>query len=844
MHKKVEEYFNSNTNSNEIKLLFFDTETTGVPKNYKAPASDLYNWPRLVQLGYLIYDANGTLITSGNHIIKPDNFTIPIESSAIHGITTQKAIDEGVDLVSVLLEIRNHIENVDYLVAHNMAFDEKILGAEFLRNNMLNIIENKTKICTMESSIEFCAILNSYGYKWPKLSELHFKLFGYDFDGAHDAFSDIEATAKCFWELKKNGLVKLSPIINNKRNDEYIQDFDDHENESLSVFETKIKNDTNLVPYRNGKFWGLSDIKKNIILNCDYDKINFTVNGFLGKKNSIYRNITESGIETSYLVKYSEINSVLLDTLDDEIEHLEISNPNSYKCISTDVEMVSYLVKGPIDLIKKYIEVQKAQLAKDHKYVTFDDKTKAPLFHITLDEAMKVYENGVLGFSFNDDDEEYVFVDTTLYKMQQARIKGCKDESTKTRLISRQVYKKEKFIELLANIKYVRLEECFDIVCDFSEGLAAVCIGNMWVGKWGFVDINGNIVIPLIYDLVQEFSEGLAAVCLKENFEPKCGFIDKKGIAKTKFIYDYLDYGPEGHYCGVGNFKNGKAAVRINEKFGFIDKNGNTVVRNLYSRIREFSDGLAAVEKEINKGEYKWGFVNENGVEVVKCIYSEVGDFQNGLAPAQIFHKNEKDVRGILKMGFINKKGDIVIPFIYDKLKPFCDGLAIATLRKVGFIDKTGATIIPFEYIDADDFSEGIAMVRKKLGRWCYIDKNNREVFSQDFHNANPFKNGFAKVQKLGFDWGYIDINGNEFWEDSIEQIREAIDVALRMNYLIQFKYQKSEIFNSGEISFRTIKPHAFEQIGQSLCVKGHCYLRGANRTFSLERMSELIIDP
>ena len=229
--------------------MFFDTETTGVPKNYKAPASDLNNWPRLVQLGYLIYDANGTLITSGNHIIKPVNFTIPIESSAIHGITTQKAIDEGVDLTSVLLEIKKHIENVDYLVAHNMAFDEKILGAEFLRNNMLNIIENKTKICTMESSIEFCAIRSPYGYKWPKLSELHIKLFGYDFDGAHNAFSDIEATAKCFWELKKKGLVKIDQLLKTKNDinilvENYFYQDDNFTSEipsHLKKYENKLK---------------------------------------------------------------------------------------------------------------------------------------------------------------------------------------------------------------------------------------------------------------------------------------------------------------------------------------------------------------------------------------------------------------------------------------------------------------------------------------------------------------------------------------------------------------------------------------------------------------------------
>ncbi len=51
--------------------LFFDTETTGIPKNYKAPASDLKNWPRLVQLAWLATDDTGIEIRSAERIVKP-----------------------------------------------------------------------------------------------------------------------------------------------------------------------------------------------------------------------------------------------------------------------------------------------------------------------------------------------------------------------------------------------------------------------------------------------------------------------------------------------------------------------------------------------------------------------------------------------------------------------------------------------------------------------------------------------------------------------------------------------------------------------------------------------------
>lgn len=185
--------------------LFFDTETTGLPRNWKAPVTDLNNWPRLVQLAFLYYDKKGNKISSGDYIIIPQGFTIPTDASKIHGITTERAIREGQPIRSVLENFQALIAQASYLVAHNMSFDEKIVGAEFLRNGMKNSIQTKAKICTMERTTNFCAIDGPYGYKWPKLSELHYKLFRTAFDEAHNAAVDITATAKCFWELKKLG---------------------------------------------------------------------------------------------------------------------------------------------------------------------------------------------------------------------------------------------------------------------------------------------------------------------------------------------------------------------------------------------------------------------------------------------------------------------------------------------------------------------------------------------------------------------------------------------------------------------------------------------------------------
>lgn len=187
--------------------LFFDTETTGLPKNWQAPVTDLNNWPRLVQLAYIFYDNNGNKITEADYIIKPNGFTIPAEASKVHGITNEIANRDGHSISTVLQEFDKLVDKAIYLVAHNISYDEKIIGAEFLRNGMQNRISNKTKICTMKSTTNFCKIEGVYGFKWPKLSQLHQKLFGKEFDEAHNAAADISATAKCFWELKKLGKI-------------------------------------------------------------------------------------------------------------------------------------------------------------------------------------------------------------------------------------------------------------------------------------------------------------------------------------------------------------------------------------------------------------------------------------------------------------------------------------------------------------------------------------------------------------------------------------------------------------------------------------------------------------
>jgi DNA polymerase-3 subunit epsilon len=188
--------------------LFFDTETTGLPRNWNAPVSDLSNWPRLVQIAWLLYDRDGKKISGKDHIIRPHGFTIPQEAARIHGITTERAISEGVSLKEALEDFSLALEGVSCLVAHNIRFDEKIVGAEFLREGIENKLSRTDKICTMAETTHYCKLPGNYGdYKWPKLSELYFTLFNDKFEEAHNAAVDIKACAECFWELRRRRIL-------------------------------------------------------------------------------------------------------------------------------------------------------------------------------------------------------------------------------------------------------------------------------------------------------------------------------------------------------------------------------------------------------------------------------------------------------------------------------------------------------------------------------------------------------------------------------------------------------------------------------------------------------------
>ena len=199
-------------------ILFFDTETSGLPKRRNAPSTEVDNWPRVVQLAWILTDFDGNQISEKCFIVKPEGYEISQGATNIHGISTQYAIDNGHSVFDVLKDFANDVKKAEMIVAHNLDFDRKVICAELHRGGYGGLIDKIHGVCTMKESIKFCALP---GNKWPKLEELYLKLFREAFNGAHDALLDIRATSKCFWELYKLDIIKIKNI--NKKEDKLIE---------------------------------------------------------------------------------------------------------------------------------------------------------------------------------------------------------------------------------------------------------------------------------------------------------------------------------------------------------------------------------------------------------------------------------------------------------------------------------------------------------------------------------------------------------------------------------------------------------------------------------------------
>jgi len=186
--------------------LIFDTETTGLPRNWNAPLSDSDNWPRCIQIAWQLHDEMGNVLEHQDYLVQPEGFNIPFDAEKIHGISTELAAKEGISLAEMMQKFSEVLEKTKFLVGQNVGFDLNIMGAEYLRLGQENPLPNFPVLdtCT-ETTAQMCQIPGGRGgkFKLPTLTELHKFLFNAPFGDAHNATADVEATTRCFLELMR-----------------------------------------------------------------------------------------------------------------------------------------------------------------------------------------------------------------------------------------------------------------------------------------------------------------------------------------------------------------------------------------------------------------------------------------------------------------------------------------------------------------------------------------------------------------------------------------------------------------------------------------------------------------
>lgn len=186
--------------------LIFDATGVGKPKNYKAPVDDIYNWPRVIHLSWIVLDENLKPIQDFDWVIKPDNYHYTEEMAKAHGLDHAKVWSDGADIKEVLTQFKEVVENAKYVFAHNLSFNENVIGAEFVRANMRHKLHYSENYCLMHEGTYYCKIpKRGGGYKWPSLQELHSTIFKQGYTPSNNARADVIAASRCFIALMKAG---------------------------------------------------------------------------------------------------------------------------------------------------------------------------------------------------------------------------------------------------------------------------------------------------------------------------------------------------------------------------------------------------------------------------------------------------------------------------------------------------------------------------------------------------------------------------------------------------------------------------------------------------------------
>ena len=271
--------------------------------------------------------------------------------------------------------------------------------------------------------------------------------------------------------------------------------------------------------------------------------------------------------------------------------------------------------------------------------------------------------------------------------------------------------------------------------------------------SWGYIDTAGLEIVSPQYDFARDFVNGVGIVA-QDN---KWGIVGVAGKTLMPCDYDDISF--------LDNTNNNILKISVNrQKYGLIDTLGQVTVSLMYDEIGEFCDGRLAVRKG-----KKWGFVDKNGREVIPCRFSKVMNFSQGYATVKLSNK----------WGLINKLGDTQLPFEHNQLGNYADGLVwFRGTSGRGYMDKDGNEIVEAKFTVADDFHQGVSRV-KEGGKYGLIDTKGDFIIRPKYILISPFNNdglAIANRQANRAKYEVIDLQGRVITQTAYRHIQPYND--------------------------------------------------------------------
>jgi DNA polymerase III epsilon subunit-like protein len=209
-----------------MRILFFDTETNGLPYNRYLPPTHLKNWPHILQVAWQMWDGN-VLVTKTSALVRPPpDLVWSTEAAAVHGIQKEELEKAGRPVEEVLALFKADVLGADLLVAHNLSFDKNVIWAAALRTQRADLAPatwwpTDREFCTLRPCTTICKIPATGKknpqdpYKWPKLAEVWTWLWPSRPLPAnlHNAAADVECLVACWRELLQRRLLVLPSVV-------------------------------------------------------------------------------------------------------------------------------------------------------------------------------------------------------------------------------------------------------------------------------------------------------------------------------------------------------------------------------------------------------------------------------------------------------------------------------------------------------------------------------------------------------------------------------------------------------------------------------------------------------